>query len=165
MKLKKLKGWKKGATLGFLIGLAIGIIWIIGLLIVGIVITDKAYKFGWNTIFETILLIFVIILFLTLIGIFIGFLSSLVRNNLKDNYPLNFGFIGLIVGLLLSILLLTPYAHNLKWLTKPIFNLHYLVTGCKYDCYDLIFIYPITFILIFSLIGIIIGFILGKLRK
>ena len=146
MKFKKLKGWKKGGIIGLLIGLIIGILFLPG-----------------DSSFETIIIqiLFILILPLTLIGIYIGFLNSI-----KNKYIGRAGIIGLITGLFLSTLLLTPDGYNLlKWLAKPIFNLHYLITGCTSDCYDLIFIYPIVFIILFNLIGILIGFILGKLRK
>ena len=154
MKFKKLKGWKKGGAIGLLIGLTLGsILFVISL------INSQKYVIS-DPFFGYFLPIFIFItLPFTLIGTFIGFLTSM-----KNKFVKIFGIIGSIFGIFITIISFTKLLYNFTYFIIPIINLLKLISGCHYECYGIYFILlPVNFI-IFTLIGLLIGVVISKIR-
>lgn len=78
------------------------------------------------------------------------------------------GVIGGLIGFLISFISLRDWP-RFKWITdltfQPLVYLANLVTVCKESCYSLYLIYPIVMVIVFSLIGILIFYIVMKFRR
>lgn len=143
----------KGAVIGGVIGLVFTFLFSF----------IKAPKFATEAFPEYLLFTFLIfILPAILCGAFVGFLSSLVKNKLIFIY----GFIGGVVGLLIGSLPFTRYAHNFRWFAVPVGYLYALITGCHEEaCWPVFFVYLVVSIFIFTLIGILFGFLINKIKE
>ena len=87
-------------------------------------------------------------------GGIIGFLSSLTKNK----FVFIGGIIGLIVGLYFEFLLITQKGIKILWFLKLINVFYYPLHD---DIVFRFFILPILLVIVFSLIGILLGFVGG----
>lgn len=84
------------------------------------------------------------------------------------NYILRGGLIGGIIGFIFSFPLvwfLFQFELFKEYFFIPIIYLNELITGCKVECTYLYLIYLIIFTFLFALIGMIIGFMISKVKK
>ena len=110
-------------------------------------------------IFEIFL--FVIVAFIIPFFICI-FIINIIRLITGVKSILKYGIIGIIVGFILSFFI---YIKSLIPLVSFMYYFLTFIFNCKYECTGLILIYPGAFMLLFGLIGLLLGGIIYKIKK
>lgn len=149
---KKLKGWKKGLILGAVAGLIFTLLLFFQLELLG-----SSFEIGF-----LLLPLIIIIIPSILMGGVIGLLSSLTKNR----FIFVGGIIGLVVGLYFEFLEGIREGGSLSWPMRLILYFYNLVTGHLPYYEDFVtraFLFPIILVVVFSLAGILLGFVTGAI--
>lgn len=77
------------------------------------------------------------------------------------------GLVGGLFGLITSPCALAGF--EIKWIRehfhKPLLNLNTFFTGCHTECVYMYLVYPIAYIILCILVGVLIGYVITKIKK
>ncbi len=92
--------------------------------------------------------------------------SKINIRNTKERMKYKPIWIGGIIGLALSIILIiNQKLYLIKWFYQPLFKLNTFITGCSQECFFMYLLFPIIFTFLFILIGLLIAFIINKIKS
>ncbi len=102
----------------------------------------------------------ILILIFALLGTFVSFLGFSVKSKIIWKVAI----LGGVIGVVFSVFVMA-FWEVFWWIIKPISNINYLITGCVDWCIYMIFVYPIIFAILSTLIFSIVAFTILKMKE